>query len=1335
VATPRKRQSAKVRSQKSSPKIGKARRIAGGAATGGGINFQAAVTAIAYTYMLRGRPLKWLDGLYFDTPVSVAAETGGAGDDVEIHLRGGKSCEVQVKRGLRSGDNLWNPLLKMGRSIIDGSSDFGVLAVSDSSSRTIRDDLAGAILRIGSGRQDNLPNIGEEFLSKLAADGLDAKQVCQALRIVTIHASSTNGASISAANAELGYVTRDQNTISAAWNALYRDAMELIDRRGRREISSLVKLLTSNEIPLLEGTTTPSALLARLSKWTIITNANFSIFGVQKPLRLDEAWIPLQAMVREENTEPTDLLTALAAYQSWHDREYSRESTFVDPETLGRFIKLGVLVAGPGMGKTTLLARVARRYAIDGIPVIKVKLAAVAARMRNGSSFEEAVFTLGLDGSGIAAQDAIAADFRNLVLLCDGLDETANSQSAIAQAAEQFAAGHPECRVIVTTRPVGYSASSLATWRHYDIVPLSRLDAAAQLAILLREIGGDDSQLYRDADEISRRELEEETTARPVSRSPLLLALAASVIARGGSLGLSRIRLYERLFALVDEAPNSRVPEAPAEPTVLRRFLDVLGWQVVGNPIAPVAESLLACATVIADELGLKPLAARAAAECYLRYWQDVGLVERVGPGESETIAFIHKTFGEFAAARHLVAMAATDRDAALLLACADVAWNEVVSFAALLGLANDICVRLISAAALDGPGVSKVIRGIEICGEADPAPSPGTRKLVLDLGFDAIRSLRSQWAVDVALAMIPAARRFPEEVGLGCMDLISHTQPWTQLAGWTVLTAAGGPNLDLKQLRSAMVNHAASSADTNWREAIGAIAMGQNSERYLVQAFVLKAGERLLEELPDEETFSAVVTAFRSEGLGSLDFLRRAGRVLKKHGRTDKLWPQTRESSLSMLIPEDFLQAQRIANQATFDAIDGGGAPHEASPTAHPSLLALSGFLTLSGYMTTPLNDVWAWTHPYDKDAVRETVQATIAATGIDREELVRDVSVARAGLLATDRFSDWLSLTAQVDAGSIDWGAAAAIAPDLTKIETALHHRSIWVVWMAVNLIDSLCSDELKRDIIRRTFASGRGRTLWAAGAIAASRENPDVIDSIYERLEQMPFQGAEYLLTALCDLRAPLDERLLQALESSFLSATVDHAMGAAALGLHHAKPGKLQLLPIFETAIAYWEIHEKPYPKRGGVVPNSPRAKILEASAAIQPLSYDALKSLLSDSRSDVRELASRMLVSRLREQPDLAPACLSDIEDGAVPASVLDKALTKGLTWSEADLVQVRELLESPRAGVRHAAMSLLQNGYIAVDAARQAALKLCGDPDRNVRERAFRILDSLVAAR
>src|SRR5690606_13760268 len=88
----------------------RAGRVAGGAATGSGMNFQAVVTSIAGVNLLVGTPLVWLEGIADDVPVAVWSETTGPGDDIRIELNDNQTIEVQAKKGLRKGANLWNSL-------------------------------------------------------------------------------------------------------------------------------------------------------------------------------------------------------------------------------------------------------------------------------------------------------------------------------------------------------------------------------------------------------------------------------------------------------------------------------------------------------------------------------------------------------------------------------------------------------------------------------------------------------------------------------------------------------------------------------------------------------------------------------------------------------------------------------------------------------------------------------------------------------------------------------------------------------------------------------------------------------------------------------------------------------------------------------------------------------------------------------------------------------------------------------------------------------------------------------------------------------------------------
>lgn len=1302
------------------------RRIAGGAATGGGVNFQAAVTAIAYTYMLRGRPLRWLDGLQDDIPVSVDAETGRGGDDIQLVMKGGGRCDIQVKRGLQRGDDLWDPLLAMGKSIAEGEIEFGVLAVSTNSSGTIREDLANAIFRIGDGRVDNLPEIAEAFLAKLETAGL-ALSVCKTLRIVTLSAATHDGASIAAARAELGHVC-PVGSIDAAWNKLYSDGIELIDRRGRRELSSIVQLLRANNIALIDDAGSPAGLLSALADWTIRTNAYFTIFGVKKPLRLSEAWIPLRAIVRKEEEVSSDPIAALRAYQSWHSREYSRDTAIIDPETLGRFIKLAVLVAGPGMGKTTLLSRVAQAYAQDGIPVLNVRLASVAARMRSGVTFEEAVFALGLAGSTISAEAARGADIRNWVLLCDGLDETGAAQIQIASAAERFAMGHPECRVIVTTRPVGYHASNLGAWRHYDIVPIDSSSAHRHLTRLLRAIGTE----IGDPEEIARAELEEDGVATAIMRSPLLLSLGASLIARGDSLSLSRNRLYEQLFGLVDEAPNSRIPEPPAQSLVLRRFLDILGWQTSSYPLASVDTVVGNCANILQEELGMKPLAALAEAQSYLRYWQDVGLLERVGLQGSETLTFLHKTFGEFAAARYLVALPIAEKMATLSSIRSEGSWEEVLNFAAMRGLAGDVCTQLMKDIAFDGPGVASVVRCLEICGEADLAPSEHVRQAILDYALEVIMSPRRERAAEIGIAMIPYAQSFPDEVSARCGDLTAHLQSWTRLAAWAALVAAGPHHLEVSRLQMIICNEDALAESGKRTSNSGRVTFGSDKERDLAQAFVLGGARLLLEHHPGPETDKAVAAALRSESLGSMGFLERASRLLKEFGKPADVWPELTKNSQSQFgIPPEFLDAQRKAFVAQLDVIDDSGGVTEVQSVVKSKLLNLSALFHVTNYMSLPVSDVWNWQKSFDPGPVRETLRAAIEASGISREILGQEVRIARNAIVEGDAFSSLFAFITDVDLGPVDWKRASACEPDLRKIEAALYHPSPWVIGIAANLLEALADRAKLQEITSRAIGGGRGETLWAAAGLAVDLDKAEMASVIYDRLRDDPSYGCDHLLLALPDLAAPMDARLLAALETAFQHGHLRVAMAAGKLVVRYASPDALGLLPILDRAAAHWTITEKPYPKNGGVVPDSPRAAITEARAAIQEPTYEDLKTYLTDTRSDMREFGSKTLVTCLSGQPQLASTFLADIEEGAVSADILDKVLTSGVAWDAQPIAEVKGFLSSSTKTLRFAAMAVLREEYCQSQFIRSEATRMTEDPDWQIKERAYRILDLL----
>lgn len=91
-------------------------RRGGGTGIAGGTDLHAMALVLAAIALMRGSKLGWLDKIANDVPVAVTAETGGSGDDIGLELEDGTRVEVQSKKGLQRGAELWTAL----ENLIDG---------------------------------------------------------------------------------------------------------------------------------------------------------------------------------------------------------------------------------------------------------------------------------------------------------------------------------------------------------------------------------------------------------------------------------------------------------------------------------------------------------------------------------------------------------------------------------------------------------------------------------------------------------------------------------------------------------------------------------------------------------------------------------------------------------------------------------------------------------------------------------------------------------------------------------------------------------------------------------------------------------------------------------------------------------------------------------------------------------------------------------------------------------------------------------------------------------------------------------------------------------------
>lgn len=1318
----------------------KKRTVAGGSATAGGMNFQAAVTAIAAIQLARGVALRWLDGVVEDIPAALYAETGGAGDDIKIQFRNDTVAEAQIKRGLAAGARLWEPLIGLSKAINTGKISYGVLVVSPTSSRTIRDQFARDIVRIGEGRTDNLSALAKQFVAKLSALAIPVAAVCDRLRIVTINALEYDAASIAAAHAELAHICRDEGKIRAAWDRLYRDAALLIENRGRRTAPTVLRILQSEGIELKAGPQlSPVALVEKLTRWTGDTAATFSILGAERPLEVDKSWIPLKVAVREnEASEAVGLVEALSQYHNSGNSDRRSRDVF-DGETIGRFIRHTVVVAGPGMGKSVLQKKLARCYSAEGYAVLRVSLASIAIRMRSyGRSFAESMFELGLDGFDVPASEVVKAGIADWVLLFDGLDECGVDQESVAQGIHDYVAGHPHCRVVVTTRPVGYRSTLLRAWRHYEIVPLDSTNAKAHLGDLIADIAPVGSPLAGNARDIAGDALKSRNVESVVARSPLLLGMAAVILARGRTLGRSKAELYGRMFELIDHLPNTRNPEPPATPSVLHRFLNVLGWNMVANPTAQTTQLATLCVEVLSGELGIPPLGARELVDKCADYWQAAGTIERVRHGDQETLTFIHKTFGEFSAARFLVATEPSEQRLILATVLAEEAWVEVLTFAGSLGAADLVTSSFLSNLTNTTPGVALLNRALALAADAEPPPNVEIRQDLLKAAFSYLSFDRPSWGHSVGEALIGVAERFPTEVGpFAAVHLIGE-HAWTRVASWTCAVISGPAFYSLDELIK-QLEVIPTLADAGFRSTLGGFVEFGGGNLQILQRFIIAATEAILDRCPAEQADKILPPVVSQEKLYTWGGMQQMTELMRRKNKKYPLHTSALDRAWTSNIvgSKEYNAAQRVAYRKMLEALlNLSTASIEKSDEKDSTqLLHMSAFIHLIKFLESPLYDMWGWGQSYDVAAVQEVFRGIVGITPVDRTQLLSDAEKMLARLESLrdeDVFNIWHSVVA-VDVPEFFEEKAKDLNLNYELLESALYHRSSWLVQLALYLYILAGDPSHVKSAVVRLLEKGNNLTLSAAAYLAEKLGTKQATDFACDRLKKPLVSGCEHLFHLLSRLKPRPDEAVLAAISNGLLTGDEDTAVAAATLANELENPSAVHLLPIIARGYDHWFKHEKPYPTAGGVIPKSPRGRLLLTRLKIEPPTVESLFNYAADPRSDVVDIATKAMVQALAESPE-ARASFTDAIMGSRPSPrLLREALQSQVPFAAPEVQSLCRLLEADDPRLRYAALGLLCEPYLAKERAVALAKLRLSDTELDIREGAHRALERLSA--
>ncbi len=539
-----------------------------GSGGGGGYEYQARATAYVAAHILAEESLRWIEDNDPDVPISVASETGGAGDDLCITLRSGIKIELQAKHGLQK-DKLWEPLIKLGKGLKADPELYGVILTDSTASKTIREDLRHDFKRLGQGRNDDLKTITKEVQSKFLEANLPESDLEFFRRMVIIVRDLDEGLQDgNKVQYLLSQLLHDRNQSASVWKILCAEGLQLITIRGCRNLQHWKRLLSSDGIQLASDYVKLNIdeLCKEASKRSykyLTTNENPLMAEIG--LTADQSnVVSLEIVERKQISKKRDDILSSeqgsSFYQPTENEEGERFPTtdkFLDEIIRDRKTKnsqgLRIAITGEaGAGKTTLLQRIGiylESLNKDLVP-IWISLKQVTQNIEAYLE-DEYLKEVTRKSSSLKIADQYLQSLNDLlnsgrvVLLLDGADES-NEQNILGNLREQLKKTlFDNVQVILTCRINTWDTQWQGAFDVYRIIPFTYPDQVEDF--IDRFSWGDGENLAGSLKEVLRDE--SKSRLRDMVANPLRLALLCYLWKNGEeNLPDTRAELYRLML-------------------------------------------------------------------------------------------------------------------------------------------------------------------------------------------------------------------------------------------------------------------------------------------------------------------------------------------------------------------------------------------------------------------------------------------------------------------------------------------------------------------------------------------------------------------------------------------------------------------------------------------------------------------------------------------------------------------------------------------------------------------------------------------------------------------
>ncbi|WP_310418666.1 hypothetical protein [Chamaesiphon sp. OTE_8_metabat_110] len=755
-----------------------------GSGGGGGYEYQARATAYVAVHILTQQKLGWIDTAD-DIPVSVAVETGGAGDDLAITLQNGIIIELQAKHGLQK-NKLWEPIVKLAQGLQENPSLYGILLTDSTASKVIREELRKDLQRLGQGRTDRLKTITQELQQKLSESNISSEPDLfrrLSIRVLDLDDGLQNSES---ACKMLPQVLENQNQASTAWKIFWGEGLNLTTNRGRRDATAWARLLSNESIQLASDKQNPAVISEIYRTWLQETTSHLIVPGIREKFSMQSDWLSLRA------------------------KQYSGEQEPFNAKFIPELYPLSIVAGEPGSGKSTFTKYLSHHLASLGKTVLRVRLPSVC-KLLGSNEFEDAILRAAAGNSSLSLEQSQFALSKPDYLLADGLDECGDNRAVISEKLRDWANGQSTTRIIVTTR-IDSEPEYLPGWQLLKLLPLEDSDTIKFAKRLL----GDS---FDEAKFKSWLQTSESTSL--AAKNPLLLGFLIQIFREHDEPIQNRAKLYEKIIDLAyKQLLQDKDPISLEEPTA-KRIIEIVGWELLNNPQCSERELWNNVGEKLEYELNVPSLEAKNQAKKGVLFWEQRRILERINIGCDDVIVFLHLTIGEYAAGGYACEMEdnnfyqwlievnqnhmwreptlfaidienAHDFPQCLRKAKQNYRWRESILFAADLGKAETIINFLLQQVEdEDENKFNEILFAVEVLRKSTDSPVKLVKKVIERLK-NGLESPTQSIVFKTADILLSLSLNAPELIGTVSQPYLLHSQSWTRLAAITLSLGSG---------------------------------------------------------------------------------------------------------------------------------------------------------------------------------------------------------------------------------------------------------------------------------------------------------------------------------------------------------------------------------------------------------------------------------------------------------------------------------------------------------------------------------------------------------------